>query len=77
MSAQVGTQQATTVEEIQQRWGPEWLVWRSRNSTGEPNEWCATRRGVGREPSMTLMEPTADALEEALSRQSGRPSSHG
>ena len=60
------------IRELQQRWGPEWLVWRSRNSDGKPNEWCATRRGQGREPSMTLMEPTAGELEAALVRQAGR-----
>lgn len=48
-----------TLEQMRQRWEPRWLVWRSRNQDGEPNEWCATRRGHGRELSMTLMEPTA------------------
>jgi hypothetical protein len=57
---------------LQQAWAPEWLVWRSRNSAGEPNEWCATRHGVGRELSMTLMERTADALEAALREQAER-----
>lgn len=54
---------------LQQAWAPAWSVWRSRNSAGEPNEWCATRHGVGREFSMTLMEPTADKLEQALREQ--------
>jgi hypothetical protein len=65
----VHAQQVTMLEEIQQRWGPEWLVWRSRNNAGQPNEWCATRRGVGGAASMTLMERTADKLEEALREQ--------
>jgi hypothetical protein len=49
---------------LRERWSPQWCIWRSRNSDGEPNEWCATHR----EPNMTLMEPTADALEAALTR---------
>jgi hypothetical protein len=57
---------------LQQAWAPEWLVWRSRNSRGEPNEWCATRRGEGHELSMTLMEPTADRLEAELRKQTDR-----
>jgi hypothetical protein len=54
---------------LQQAWSPEWLVWRSRNTAGEPNEWCATRHGEGREFSMTLMERSADKLEAALCEQ--------
>jgi hypothetical protein len=55
---------------LQEAWSPEWLVWRSRDSAGEPNGWCATRHGEGRVFSMTLMEPTADQLEAALREQS-------
>jgi hypothetical protein len=61
---------ATRLDDVRRRWAPEWRVWRSHDQAGEPNEWCATRRGDRDEPSMTLMEPTADALEEALSRES-------
>jgi hypothetical protein len=57
---------------LQQKWSPEWLVWRSRNSAGEPNEWCATRHGEGGEYSRTLMEPTAERLEAALRDQAER-----
>lgn len=51
------------LHEMRTKWWPEWTVWRSRGSDGTPKSWCATHRG----PSMTLMEPTADALEKALS----------
>jgi hypothetical protein len=50
------------LQTLRDKWAPEWTVWRSRSSDGEPKSWCATRR----DPSMTLMEPTADALEAAL-----------
>jgi hypothetical protein len=52
------------LQALRAKWAPEWTVWRSRGSDGEPKSWCATRR----DPSMTLMEPTADALEAALIR---------
>lgn len=77
MQGAVSTPQDITLEEMRQRWGPEWRVWRSRNSDGEPNEWCATRRGRGRELSMTLMEPTAGELEKALVLNSDGPAIHG
>jgi hypothetical protein len=57
---------------LQEAWSPEWSVWRSRNSAGELNQWCATRRGRGIELGMTLMEPTADQLEAALREQGER-----
>jgi hypothetical protein len=62
---------------LREKWGPEWRVWRSRNSRGEFNEWCATRRGVGRQLSMTLMEKTAGQLEKALVREADRTPIYG
>lgn len=60
------------LQEMREAWWPTWCIWRSRNSDGAPNEWCATRRPEGGKPGMTLIEPTADALETALQREPER-----
>lgn len=64
------------LQDLREAWAPQWCVWRSRGSDGEPNCWCATRRGEGREMSQTLMADTADELKQALASE-GRPLIYG
>jgi hypothetical protein len=77
MSGEGGVSQDSAFEQMRERWWPTWCLWRSRDGAGEPNGWCATRRGQGRELSMTLMAATAGELEEALVQQTDAPLIYG
>lgn len=61
------------LQALQEKWAPEWNIWRARR-TGDPpgvatGEYVATRmqRTAGRDP--TIMLPTAQEMDKALHRQ--------